>query len=114
MLQTSTKTPVLDPSYMVPNWARFFVIKANRSCEDPEATDADRLNWGRLSTKTHKAGNIHCAQLTLPFHVTADKLGEVQDPSSGWSRQSHGTSVTALHSILQAIICSHRIPATEG
>eukprot|EP00959_Pyramimonas_sp_CCMP1952_P201909 4222274-Pyramimonas_sp.AAC.1 len=74
---------------MVPNWARFFVIKADRSCEDTEATVADRLDWAKLSTKTHKAGNMHCTQLTLPFLVTADRLEEVQDPPSGWSRQSH-------------------------
>eukprot|EP00959_Pyramimonas_sp_CCMP1952_P294726 6164252-Pyramimonas_sp.AAC.1 len=38
MLQTSTKTPLLEPSYTVPNWARFFVNKADRTREDPEAT----------------------------------------------------------------------------
>eukprot|EP00959_Pyramimonas_sp_CCMP1952_P250760 5241501-Pyramimonas_sp.AAC.1 len=76
MLHTSTKTPVLDPTYRVPNWARFFVIKADRSREDPEATVADRLNWAKLSTKTHRAGNNHCVQLTLPFYVTEEKLGE--------------------------------------
>eukprot|EP00959_Pyramimonas_sp_CCMP1952_P098270 2054027-Pyramimonas_sp.AAC.1 len=31
MLHASTKTPFLEPSYLVPNWARFFVIKADRS-----------------------------------------------------------------------------------
>eukprot|EP00959_Pyramimonas_sp_CCMP1952_P031681 664712-Pyramimonas_sp.AAC.1 len=59
MLRTSTKTPVVDPSYMFPKWARFFIIKADRSCEGPEAAVADRLNWAKLSTKTHEAGNIH-------------------------------------------------------
>eukprot|EP00959_Pyramimonas_sp_CCMP1952_P273745 5721766-Pyramimonas_sp.AAC.1 len=71
MLQKSTKTPVLEPSYLVPKWARFFVIKADRSCADPKATVADRLNWAKLSTKTHGAGINHCVQLTLPFYVTA-------------------------------------------
>eukprot|EP00959_Pyramimonas_sp_CCMP1952_P002250 46690-Pyramimonas_sp.AAC.1 len=41
MLQKSTKTPVLEHSYVVPNWARFFVIKADRSRADPTATVAD-------------------------------------------------------------------------
>eukprot|EP00959_Pyramimonas_sp_CCMP1952_P453102 9467696-Pyramimonas_sp.AAC.1 len=59
MLQKSTKTPVLEPSYMVPNWARFFVIKADRSRADPAATVADRLNWAKLSTRTHRAGINH-------------------------------------------------------
>eukprot|EP00959_Pyramimonas_sp_CCMP1952_P007032 146906-Pyramimonas_sp.AAC.1 len=76
MLQTSTKTPLLEPSYMVPDWARFFVNKADRAREDPEATVADRLNWAKLSTKTRKAGNAHCTQLTLPFFVTTEKLNE--------------------------------------
>eukprot|EP00959_Pyramimonas_sp_CCMP1952_P200980 4203305-Pyramimonas_sp.AAC.1 len=101
MLQTSTKTPVLEPNYLVPNWARFFVINAHRSRADPKATVADRLNWAKLSTKTHRAGVNYCVQLALPFYVTDEKLGEVQDPSSGWSRQSHGASVTALHSSLE-------------
>eukprot|EP00959_Pyramimonas_sp_CCMP1952_P119631 2501561-Pyramimonas_sp.AAC.1 len=101
MLQTSAKTPLLDPSHMVPNGARFLASKADRSCGGPEATVADRLGWAKLSTKTHKAGHMHCTQLTLPFFVTAMKLEEVQDPTSGWSRQSHGTSVNALQSVLE-------------
>eukprot|EP00959_Pyramimonas_sp_CCMP1952_P458328 9476450-Pyramimonas_sp.AAC.1 len=86
---------------MVPNWARFFVNEADRSCEDPEATVADRLGWAKLSTKIHKAGNIHCTQLTLPFFVTTEKLNDVQDLTSGWSRQSRGASVNALQSVLE-------------
>eukprot|EP00959_Pyramimonas_sp_CCMP1952_P229142 4791316-Pyramimonas_sp.AAC.1 len=101
MLRTSAKTPVLEPNYVVPDWARFFLIKADRSREDPEGTVADRLNWAKVSTKTHRAGINHCVQLTSPFNVAEGKLGEVQDPFSGWSRQSHGTSVAALHSILE-------------
>eukprot|EP00959_Pyramimonas_sp_CCMP1952_P198880 4159679-Pyramimonas_sp.AAC.1 len=101
MLHPSTKTPVLEPNYLVPNWARFFVIKADRSRGDPKATVADRLNWAKLSTKTHRAGINHCVQLTLPFYVTEENIGELRDPSSGWSRQYHGTSATALHSILE-------------
>eukprot|EP00959_Pyramimonas_sp_CCMP1952_P125611 2626442-Pyramimonas_sp.AAC.1 len=31
----------------------------------------------------------------------AEKLEEVQDPTSGWSRQPRGTSVTALQPILE-------------
>eukprot|EP00959_Pyramimonas_sp_CCMP1952_P321008 6717991-Pyramimonas_sp.AAC.1 len=70
MLQKSTKTPVLEPSHVVPNWARFFVIKADRSRAGPTATVADRLNWAKLSMKAHRAGLNHCVQLTLPFDVT--------------------------------------------
>eukprot|EP00959_Pyramimonas_sp_CCMP1952_P337235 7062049-Pyramimonas_sp.AAC.1 len=76
MLQTSTETPLLEPAYMVPNWARFFVNKAERSCGDPGATVADRLTWAKLSTETHEAGNAHCTQFTLPFFVTTGKLNE--------------------------------------
>eukprot|EP00959_Pyramimonas_sp_CCMP1952_P404454 8475949-Pyramimonas_sp.AAC.1 len=92
MLQTSTKTPLFEPAYLVPNWARFFVNRADRSREDPEAAVADRLNWAKLLTKTHGAGNAHFTPLTLPFFVATEKLNEVQDEASGWSRQSHGAS----------------------
>eukprot|EP00959_Pyramimonas_sp_CCMP1952_P209511 4383327-Pyramimonas_sp.AAC.1 len=44
---------------------------------------------------------MHCTQFTLPFFVTTEKLNEVQDQTSGWSRQSHGTSVNALQSLLE-------------
>eukprot|EP00959_Pyramimonas_sp_CCMP1952_P345590 7237455-Pyramimonas_sp.AAC.1 len=54
LLQKSTKTPPMKPNYMVPNWARFFRVKADRSRADPTATVADRLNWAKLSVKTHR------------------------------------------------------------
>eukprot|EP00959_Pyramimonas_sp_CCMP1952_P035934 752399-Pyramimonas_sp.AAC.1 len=38
VLQKSTRTPPLEPSYVIPNWARFFRIKADRSRADPAAT----------------------------------------------------------------------------
>eukprot|EP00959_Pyramimonas_sp_CCMP1952_P390058 8174281-Pyramimonas_sp.AAC.1 len=49
LLQKSTKTPPLEPNYMVPNWARFFRVKVDRSRAVPAATVADRLNWAKLS-----------------------------------------------------------------
>eukprot|EP00959_Pyramimonas_sp_CCMP1952_P353613 7408632-Pyramimonas_sp.AAC.1 len=76
MLQKSSMTPVSKPSSVVPNWARPFVIKADRSRADPAATVADRLNWAKVSTKVHRAGLNHCVQLTLPFYATEDKLAE--------------------------------------
>eukprot|EP00959_Pyramimonas_sp_CCMP1952_P225236 4710222-Pyramimonas_sp.AAC.1 len=38
LLQKSTRTPSLEPNYVIPNWARFFRIKADRSRADPAAT----------------------------------------------------------------------------
>eukprot|EP00959_Pyramimonas_sp_CCMP1952_P374337 7839731-Pyramimonas_sp.AAC.1 len=76
MLQKSTKTPVLEPSNVVPNWARFFRIKADRSRADRTATVADRLNWAKISAKVRRAGLNHCVQLTLLFYVTDEKLAE--------------------------------------
>eukprot|EP00959_Pyramimonas_sp_CCMP1952_P187688 3924419-Pyramimonas_sp.AAC.1 len=66
MLQESMKTPVLEPSYMVPNWARFFVIKADRSCADSTATVADRLNWANLSTRPTGRASITAFSLPCP------------------------------------------------
>eukprot|EP00959_Pyramimonas_sp_CCMP1952_P216382 4525527-Pyramimonas_sp.AAC.1 len=54
LLRKSTKIPPATPSCIVPNWARFFRIKADRSVASPTATVADRLNWAKLTTKTHK------------------------------------------------------------
>eukprot|EP00959_Pyramimonas_sp_CCMP1952_P126569 2647039-Pyramimonas_sp.AAC.1 len=101
LLQKSTKIPPMTPSYMAPNWARFFRIKADRPRADPTATVADRLNWAKLSVKTHQVGVAHCVEVSLPFFVTGEKIAEVLDPSAGWTKQSHGTSVTALHAILE-------------
>eukprot|EP00959_Pyramimonas_sp_CCMP1952_P015708 332323-Pyramimonas_sp.AAC.1 len=41
LLQKPTKTPPLEPSSVIPNWARFVRIKADRSRADPAATVAD-------------------------------------------------------------------------
>eukprot|EP00959_Pyramimonas_sp_CCMP1952_P202075 4225538-Pyramimonas_sp.AAC.1 len=101
LLQKSTKAPPMTPSYIVPNWARFFRIKADRSIANPTAIVADRLNWAKLTVKTHKVGVAHCVELSLPFFMTDEKIAEVSDSSAGWTKQSHGTSVTALHVILE-------------
>eukprot|EP00959_Pyramimonas_sp_CCMP1952_P394559 8266995-Pyramimonas_sp.AAC.1 len=61
---------------MVPNWARFFRVKADRSRADSAATVADRLNWAKLSVKTHRVGVAHCVELSLPFFVKDEKLAE--------------------------------------
>eukprot|EP00959_Pyramimonas_sp_CCMP1952_P187454 3919548-Pyramimonas_sp.AAC.1 len=45
MLQPTTRVPPLTTNYLVPNWARFFRIKADRSIRTLNATVADRLNW---------------------------------------------------------------------
>eukprot|EP00959_Pyramimonas_sp_CCMP1952_P108938 2277839-Pyramimonas_sp.AAC.1 len=88
-------------NYLVPNWARFFRIKADRSIAMPTATVAGRSNWAQLRTKSHRVGKAHCVELSLPFFVTEEKLAEVSGSSAGWTKQSHGTSVTALHVILE-------------
>eukprot|EP00959_Pyramimonas_sp_CCMP1952_P135391 2833017-Pyramimonas_sp.AAC.1 len=97
LLQKSTKTPPVKPNYMVPNRARFFRVKADRPRADPTATVAVRLNWAKLSVDTHRVGVAHCVELSLPFFVTGEKIAEVLDPPAGWTKQSHGASVT-VHS----------------
>eukprot|EP00959_Pyramimonas_sp_CCMP1952_P097262 2033041-Pyramimonas_sp.AAC.1 len=76
MLQETTRVPPTTRNYLVPNWARFFRIKADRSVSKPTATVADRLNWAQLGAKSHRVGKAHCVELSLPFFVTKEKLAE--------------------------------------
>eukprot|EP00959_Pyramimonas_sp_CCMP1952_P422594 8852511-Pyramimonas_sp.AAC.1 len=66
MLQTSTKTSVLEPSYLIPNWARLFVIKADRSRADPKATVADRLDWAKCQRRPTGRASITAFSLLCP------------------------------------------------
>eukprot|EP00959_Pyramimonas_sp_CCMP1952_P174012 3635895-Pyramimonas_sp.AAC.1 len=48
MVQETTRVPPMARNYLVPNWARFFRIKADRSVRKLNAIVADRLNWADL------------------------------------------------------------------
>ena len=97
LIHETARTPIPDGAYMLPNWARFFAIKADRSVPDPEAAVADRLDWANYSIQQYETAGCTC--LILPFFVSEDKKNEFSETK--WSKQSNGTTVDALHAILE-------------
>eukprot|EP00959_Pyramimonas_sp_CCMP1952_P051186 1069738-Pyramimonas_sp.AAC.1 len=89
MLQETTRVPPMTRNYLVPKWARFFRIKADRSVSKRNATVVDRLNWAQSRLTSRKVGKAHCVELALPFFPTKEKLAEVSDSSTSWTKQSH-------------------------
>ena len=75
LLHGSTRTPTFVKEYFVVNWARFFLVKADRTSSVADATVATRIDWSKIKMKVHKTGG-HCTQLTLPLRYDEDALDE--------------------------------------
>ena len=80
MLQPDTLRISLQPSYVIPNWVKFFRCRRDRSVAASQATVADRIDWARCTTRNFN-GPCHCTRLTLPLFVSDAKMEEIESDS---------------------------------